>query len=538
MKFSSAVAGICIGVFLLGCQGPAWSPFRAVLAHDPVDAKSVPGKASAPANLSSMGALASITQSETGRITRTVMPTPWPFVSVQDFGAVGDGITDDTAAINATLQSSQTVLIPDTGSPYKVTSSLVVRNGQRILMLGELHVAPTGDKTGFLLNRVHDVVIDGLGQGRITGSGTYVAYYDAIKVVDSRDVTVRKAILGNAFANGVSVTQSAGTGVLANITVEDCTMHNLKTAGVNILGWDENNYYVNVNVSRNRIYAVGQTGNTQEFAYAVTVGYARNVSINGNVVKGIYGTKFALQVFKTFDASILNNDIDTSNCAIGVYPFATETLVANNFITNSHFTHIEVKNSDRTLVQNNYMYHHASLVDFAPGNHGQWAFAASGSEIVINGNHMYDFEKNGLVIGNDAVHHGNVLLYDNYFFQGHLGTGTFSALQILDNTGNIEVFGNFFTDVPVAIKVSSAIPNSKFVINIVGNEFVNLDWAVAYFEGEARNIKLRSNVMRFNESPRAGNDIIINDNADYIYIADDNVWTHKVIGTSPRTHAP
>ena len=47
------------------------------------------------------------------------------YVSVKDFGAVGDGVTDDTAAIQAALDSgAEGVYIP--GGTYKITASLVV----------------------------------------------------------------------------------------------------------------------------------------------------------------------------------------------------------------------------------------------------------------------------------------------------------------------------------------------------------------------------------------------------------------------------
>jgi hypothetical protein len=44
-------------------------------------------------------------------------------VSVKDFGAVGDGVADDTAAINAALQTPNTVLLPQ--GTYRVTAQLV-----------------------------------------------------------------------------------------------------------------------------------------------------------------------------------------------------------------------------------------------------------------------------------------------------------------------------------------------------------------------------------------------------------------------------
>jgi hypothetical protein len=61
----------------------------------------------------------------TGALTSgyTVQDKLAQYVSVKDFGAVGDGVADDTAAINAALQTPNTVLLPQ--GTYKVTAQLV-----------------------------------------------------------------------------------------------------------------------------------------------------------------------------------------------------------------------------------------------------------------------------------------------------------------------------------------------------------------------------------------------------------------------------
>lgn len=70
----------------------------------------------------------------TGAVTTTVQAKLRETVSVKDFGAVGDGVTDDTAAIQAALDycdatvqnGAREVYIP--GGKYKITDSLVLKN--------------------------------------------------------------------------------------------------------------------------------------------------------------------------------------------------------------------------------------------------------------------------------------------------------------------------------------------------------------------------------------------------------------------------
>ena len=52
-------------------------------------------------------------------------------ISVKDFGAIGDGTTDDTAAIQAALNTGKTVYIPD--GTYKITSALTVTGNSRFI---------------------------------------------------------------------------------------------------------------------------------------------------------------------------------------------------------------------------------------------------------------------------------------------------------------------------------------------------------------------------------------------------------------------
>ena len=55
---------------------------------------------------------------------RNFITQPSDFVSVKDFNAVGDGVTDDTAAIQAALNSSPYVIFPQ--GTYSINQNLVI----------------------------------------------------------------------------------------------------------------------------------------------------------------------------------------------------------------------------------------------------------------------------------------------------------------------------------------------------------------------------------------------------------------------------
>lgn len=63
-------------------------------------------------------------QGGTGSVTRTVGDKLQETVSVKDFGAVGDGVTDDTAAIQAAVNTRRQVHVPQ--GTYKITSTITL----------------------------------------------------------------------------------------------------------------------------------------------------------------------------------------------------------------------------------------------------------------------------------------------------------------------------------------------------------------------------------------------------------------------------
>lgn len=77
----------------------------------------------------------SFTTTGTGAVTRTTSDKLKEQVSVKDFGAVGDGVADDTLAFQKALSASKAVFVP--AGSYRIISTLAVTNGQSLIGVGD-----------------------------------------------------------------------------------------------------------------------------------------------------------------------------------------------------------------------------------------------------------------------------------------------------------------------------------------------------------------------------------------------------------------
>lgn len=93
-------------------------------------------QALADLSASSGSSLVGFLQSGTGAVARTVQSKLRDVVSVKDFGAVGDGITDDTAAIQACLSAVSAYTEVQFPGVFLVTSAITVTSKNNLLLTG------------------------------------------------------------------------------------------------------------------------------------------------------------------------------------------------------------------------------------------------------------------------------------------------------------------------------------------------------------------------------------------------------------------
>jgi hypothetical protein len=161
----------------------------------------------------------SYTLTEPGAVQQTVQTKLEQYVSVKDFGAVGDGVADDTAAIQDAIDASSSVYFP--AGEYLVTTKLVPT--QAVDLVGAGREAVT------LKLEVNDFGLETTVSGRsvsicdmtITGDTTQ-ASNAGISLFDNGDRPLERLEVHGFARQGIKITQTVNP-ILRDIRIYNCS---------------------------------------------------------------------------------------------------------------------------------------------------------------------------------------------------------------------------------------------------------------------------------------------------------------------------
>jgi hypothetical protein len=371
----------------------------------------------------------------TAEVSRTVEAKLQETISVKDFGAVGDGVTDDTAAIQAALDSGVGEVIFPAGGTYLVDGGLLVTTvGQRVSANGATIKLKANAGTKFIIrSNAAYVVFDG---------GTYD---------------------GNK-ANGNSSGSTFDSWSIA-MYADNCTTQNVRSInqyGIGIKGFGNYLSVLYSRISNTENYgiffdgsaSVSHTGNR---AIGNTIDMSEGqVSGGQNQGQGILftaGSGQAQTAWELADNNIIGPQTSVVDQAINLGVRGNSGIVSNNTT-----------------------------------RYGAMGFSEGGANTVISGNRFlnlvgstrYGVEPSG---GNTVIT-GNVIT-DAIRGVSASGTITFDGLVITGNKIQSSNFG-------VILQIDPAYTGHNCVIS--GNNITFGGYGV-YTTRDVRNLQVSSNVL-------------------------------------------
>jgi hypothetical protein len=214
--------------------------------------------------------LVTYTPAGSGAVARSAASKFGEVVSVKDFGAVGDGVTDDTAAIQAALTASSGKSILFSGS-FKITAALTVpANTELYSAFGSATITQTSANTNAFTITTNNVSLCGL------------------------------TIVGTQAGTGVAV-QATGS---ANLSIRNCSIQQW-SFGTRLTGCS------NYDIVENRFFAgsYDQASSADIFVYGTSGSPNRRGVIHGNYCLSNTQSGISIDLLAGDRETIVSNNI-------------------------------------------------------------------------------------------------------------------------------------------------------------------------------------------------------------------------------------
>lgn len=334
-----------------------------------------------------MGRLRDFTQAGTGAVAQTVQDKLLEVISVKDFGATGDGTTNDNAAIQLALSSGATTVFFPPGT-YNISGISV----------------PSTVKTFY-----------GVGDAtKFVGIGSPTAY---VPFITFSNVDGFEA---HSFAVTISKVTYPTNHALAFNTCSNGRIHDIHIIdggyiGINV-GAGNNLDFDNIQIDSHEAWGFyAESASTRISVTGVKVltpGLTHSIQING-------GTHHKITHCYTNTSSPTTFGINYYNVA--------DSIISNNICVTDEVEGINIEDCTRVTVSGNYIHCLSGHHDFGMSIYG--AIGSGTSKCLIEGNNIYFPGKSGIAIASSPtvacrLNHvvGNLIMSPNQLAEAH-GSG-------------------------------------------------------------------------------------------------------------------
>lgn len=361
-------------------------------------------------------------------------------VNVLDYGAVGDGVADDTTAIqsavNAAQATGQSVYLP--AGTYLVTSvngAGAINISAGIEMFGDgsgtIIKLKTG-ATGFVIYGYNVSVFSGLYLHDFTVDGNNVATAQLdvglIQILNASDFVLDNLTVKNgtravapAGINGIAIADTAGN--VTSGTVQNCVVENCSKG---LLNWTSNarNGLIQGNILRN---AVGNG-----LAPGLQINGGQNVKVIGNSIYGNEGSGILIGTDGAGNAPrfpvIIGNHI---------YGNGTGSVEGSGIRLGRAFG----SNFGRVIISNNHIYENGvNVLD-----HG--IVLNNDANVSVTGNYIYKNKLGAISLGGAVNAFEDVLIEGNTFDSNNQANlSSVGIIYAIGNVSEVKITGNKFVD--------------------------------------------------------------------------------------------
>lgn len=310
---------------------------------------------------------------ESGKDQQTINKLRRFFASVKEFGAVGDGVTDDTDAINNAFNSGAgTVFFPK--GTYYITGHITPKGNTFIYGYGAT-VKSKDYTSNITIDNQDNIVIAGLA---VDGNQyNWTSWNGAgISIFESKYITIKDCRLFNVAQAAINIGQKSvdpNERMNQHILVDNCHIHDCGSEAIT-------NYYAYGNgVALVRCTDVVVRNNFIERVYdigGINLEGLRhdNIIIEGNILKDMTGNCPAIKIYAggiddygdyviIRDNIIINSGTkDTAEAAIYIRSGGKSITVSGNKIINAYTDAIQVDDAVDIVIEDN------SITDCANGS--------------------------------------------------------------------------------------------------------------------------------------------------------------------------